>query len=81
MIWYLVIVNFIAFIIYGIDKYKAIRSKYRISEKELFALSILGGSLGSMIGMRLFHHKTKKISFWLINILSLIIWSYLLINS
>ncbi len=74
MIWYLIGVNIFAFIIYGIDKYLAIKKLYRISEYSLLILSVFGGGLGSIIGMRLFHHKTRKLLFWIINIVSLVIW-------
>ena len=42
-----------------IDKRKAIKKKYRIPEKTLFGIAIIGGSLGSYIGMRIFRHKTR----------------------
>ena len=57
---YLIIINIISFILFGIDKYNAIKHNYRISEKTLFTISILGGSIGSIIGMKVFRHKTKK---------------------
>ena len=57
---YYLIINISTFIIYGIDKYLAIKNLYRISEKILLLLSILGGSIGALISMYLFHHKTKK---------------------
>ena len=81
MVWYLVSINFITFVIYGIDKYKACHNKYRISEYSLFVLSIFGGFLGALIGMRCFHHKTRKILFWIVNILSLILWVFILIET
>ncbi len=75
---YLIIINIISFICYGIDKYRSIKNKFRISEKSLFILSFLGGMIGSIIGMRLFHHKTKKYYFYIVNILSLIIWIFII---
>ena len=51
MIWYLVGINIISFIIYGIDKHNAVKNKYRVSEYSLFCLSIFGGSIGSLLGM------------------------------
>lgn len=57
---YLIAINLITFLFYGIDKLKAIHHKYRISEKMLFTLVILGGFFGGFIGMLIFHHKTKK---------------------
>ena len=78
MIWYLVGINFLSFIIYGLDKYYAIKNKYRISEHHLFVLSILGGNIGAIVGMKCFHHKTRKLSFWIINILSFALWIIIL---
>lgn len=60
---YLIIINILSFSLMGIDKYKAITNKWRISEYTLFGLSLLGGSLGTLLGMLTFHHKTKKNSF------------------
>ncbi len=47
----------------GIDKWKAKHQHYRISEKMLFTISVLGGSLGTWLGMYVFHHKTKHLYF------------------
>lgn len=60
---YLLLINFISFASMGIDKRKAIRKQYRIPEKTLFFLALLGGSIGSILGMRVFRHKTKHLSF------------------
>ncbi|WP_243156451.1 DUF1294 domain-containing protein [Clostridium sp. C8-1-8] len=57
---YFVIINIIGFFIMYIDKRKAIKRKWRISEKNLFLIGIIGGSLGEIIGMNLFRHKTKR---------------------
>ena len=62
-ILYLIYINLISFIIMYIDKQKAIKRRFRISEKNLFLLSILGGSLGMFIGMHTFRHKTKHLQF------------------
>lgn len=56
---YLVILNVIGILIMGIDKWKAKKGKWRIPEKSLFMISLIGGSLGTLAGMYLFHHKTK----------------------
>ncbi len=56
---YLLLLNLIAFAAMGIDKRRARRDSWRIRERTLFLLAILGGSLGSILGMRLFRHKTK----------------------
>ena len=74
MVYYLIGINIIAFFLYGIDKRRAIKGKYRISEYHLLVVSFFGGSLGSLFGMKVFHHKTKKILFWIFNFLFLILW-------
>ena len=65
LLYYLLLINIIAFIIIYIDKQKAIKHKWRIKESTLFLISIIGGSLGTLIGMYTFHHKTKHIKFTL----------------
>lgn len=56
---YAIIANIVGLSVMRIDKRKAIRHKWRIPEKTLFLVSILGGSIGTWAGMYLFHHKTK----------------------
>ena len=56
---YLVIVNLLGFAVMGIDKQRAIRGAWRISEASLFLTALVGGSLGCTLGMHYFHHKTK----------------------
>ena len=80
MIKYLIIINIISFILYGLDKYFAIKNKYRISEISLFIVSLIGGCFMGIISMKLFHHKTRKISFWIVNILSFFLWIYIIIE-
>ena len=63
MIYYLIIINIIGIFVMYIDKKKAIKNTYRIPEKNLFFTCIIGGSLGIMIGMYKFHHKTKHNKF------------------
>ena len=65
---YLLVMNLITFFVFGIDKWKAKRkrtheSTRRVPEKTLFLLSILGGSVGALLGMRVWHHKTLHRSF------------------
>ena len=57
-VWLLVI-NLVTFLIYGVDKRRAKRGAWRVPEKTLFLLPLLGGSVGALLGMRVFHHKTK----------------------
>ena len=76
---YLIINNIITFILYMLDKYYAVKDKYRISEYTLLTLSIFGGAFGGLLSMYWFHHKTKKTKFIFVNLISLIIWSILII--
>lgn len=78
MIYYLLIINIMTFIIYGIDKYKSIKHQYRISEKTLIILPILGGSFGAFLGMIIFHHKTKKKKFIILIPVIMLLWVYIL---
>lgn len=56
---YFIIINIAGLLIFYIDKKRAIKGKYRISEKSLFTVALLGGSLGAYFSMRKFRHKTK----------------------
>ena len=62
---YLILINFIAFLSMYIDKKKAIKGKWRIKESTLLMLALVGGSVGAIIGMYAFHHKTQKPRFFL----------------
>lgn len=64
LILYLIIINVITFVIFGVDKYKAIRQEWRIRESTLLGLALIGGSIGGWIAMYIFHHKTKKVKFF-----------------
>ena len=55
---YLATINVVTFFIYGIDKWKAKKSKMRIRETALLGLAVLGGSIGAWLGMKVWHHKT-----------------------
>lgn len=52
-------INVFTFLTYGVDKRRAKRGAWRVSEKTLFLLPLLGGSVGAIAGMKVFHHKTK----------------------
>lgn len=60
---YLLIINLISFVLYGIDKYKAKRGKWRISEATLLMMAVIGGSIGAWAGMKVWHHKTMHKKF------------------
>ncbi len=59
IISYIVMMNLVSFALMGIDKYKAKKKAWRIPEATLFLFAIFGGSIGSILGMFLFHHKTR----------------------
>ena len=61
--YYLLAINAVAFIMYGIDKYKAKKAKWRIPEATLLLLAVLGGSIGAWMGMKVWNHKTKHKKF------------------
>ena len=63
LIIYLVAINLIAFLAMLIDKKKAENGKWRIQEKTIFIVTILGGGIGTILGMYIFRHKTKKLQF------------------
>ncbi len=61
--YYLILINIIGFILILVDKIKACKNKWRIKENTLLFISIIGGSIGELISMLIFHHKTKKNKF------------------
>ena len=63
LIYYLLAVNVLTFIIYGLDKRKARQGRWRVPEATLLGLAAVGGSVGAWLAMRLFHHKTQKKKF------------------
>lgn len=65
LIIYLIAINIIAFLAMFIDKKKAEKGKWRIKEATLLVLALIGGSIGEIIGMYLFHHKTQKPRFFI----------------
>ena len=82
LLWYLAAVNLVTFTVYGVDKAKARRGAWRVPEKTLFLLPLLGGSLGALLGMKVFRHKTKHWYFvWgipliLLAQIALAVWLY-----
>lgn len=57
-VW-LAAINVVTLAVYGVDKRRARRGAWRVKERTLFVLPLLGGSVGALVGMRLFHHKTR----------------------
>lgn len=72
--FYLLIINIFAFAAFGIDKKKARRGQWRIQESTLLGLSAAGGFVGAMLGMKVFHHKTRKPKFTVGVPLTAIVW-------
>ncbi|GGD16559.1 DUF1294 domain-containing protein [Pontibacillus salipaludis] len=63
LIWYFVAVNVVALIQMQQDKSRAVKEEWRISEKQLWIVTLIGGSLGTYLGMKWFRHKTKHTAF------------------
>jgi len=82
IIIYLVSTNLVTFLMFGLDKWKARQSKWRIREASLLGLAVLGGSIGALLGMKVWHHKTmhKKFKYGLPLILLIQIALIYLIN-
>ena len=82
--YYLLAINIVSLFLYGIDKYKAKKNKWRISEATLLMMAVIGGSIGAWVGMRLWHHKTmhKKFKYGIpiIIIMQVALAVYLLTN-
>ena len=76
-IYFLIIINIISFVLCYIDKINSINGNYRIPEYVLLNISLFGGCFGFVIGMYLFHHKTRKIKFKIIYLFCGL-WIYLL---
>ncbi|MBQ0030456.1 MAG: DUF1294 domain-containing protein [Bacteroidales bacterium] len=73
-IYALIGINIVAFAMYGIDKWKAKKSKWRIPEANLLAVAAFGGALGAWLGMKTFRHKTQHKKFIIFVPLFLIAW-------
>lgn len=71
---YLLGINLIVFLLYGIDKAKAKRGQWRIPERTLILLAFFGGAAGAWIGMLLFRHKTQHAKFRILVPIALLLW-------
>lgn len=74
LIYYLLIINVLAFFLYGVDKKRAMRKEYRIKESVLLWMARFGGGVGSWLGIKTFRHKTKHTKFRIIVPLWIVIW-------
>ena len=81
LLYYLIVINVVTFLVYGIDKWKAKQGSWRISEATLLILAVIGGSIGALLGMKVWRHKTmhKKFKYGLplILIIQIILIGYL----
>ena len=81
LLYYLIVINVVTFLIYGIDKWNAKQGSWRISEASLLILAVIGGSIGALLGMKVWRHKTmhKKFKYGLplILIIQIILIGYL----
>lgn len=71
---YFFFINILSFIVYALDKHKALKNKQRVSELELHIFALIGGFFGATLAMALFSHKVSKNSFLLKHILIILIW-------
>lgn len=81
MVVYLIAINMVTFLVYGLDKWKARHGQWRIPESTLLALAAIGGSVGAWVGMKVWHHKTLHKKFVIgvpvIFILQMLLLAYL----
>ena len=63
IVYILICINVVAFLVYGIDKWKAKQGSWRISEATLLMLAVIGGTIGALLGMQVWRHKTMHLKF------------------
>ena len=63
LLYYLIVINVVTFLVYGIDKWKAKQGSWRISEATLLILAVICGSIGALLGMKVWRHKTMHKKF------------------
>ena len=63
VVYFLVGINAVTFMVYGVDKWRAVHNSWRISEATLLTLAVVGGSIGALLGMQVWHHKTMHKKF------------------
>jgi len=63
MVYIFIYINILSFIVYGVDKWQAANNRWRIPESTLLGLAVIGGSIGALIGMKVWHHKTMHKKF------------------
>ena len=78
---YFIVINLLTFLLYGLDKYKAIRQEWRIPERALLLMAFVGGAFGALSAMRIFRHKTRKGRFKLMIPLFCLLWGYFIVHN
>ncbi|MBW6474584.1 MAG: DUF1294 domain-containing protein [Anaerolineaceae bacterium] len=73
MFLYYLVINVITFLVWGFDKLRAQLQQWRVPEKTLYVFIILGGGAGSLLGMTVFRHKTRKLKFKVISVVSVLV--------
>lgn len=74
LLYYFFGLNLLLFVLMGMDKRAARRKKWRIPERRLLALGLIGGGFGGILGMLVFHHKTHRIYFTICYVVNIICW-------
>lgn len=77
---YFIVINLLTFLLYGLDKYKAIHQEWRIPERALLLMAFVGGAFGALSAMRIFRHKTRKGRFRLMIPLFCLLWGYVIVH-
>lgn len=78
IVYYLIIITTLSLILMGYDKYSSIKNKRRISQRIFMVISILGGFIGIGLGMMFFNHKINKLKFYIIILISILLWGFII---
>ena len=68
----LAVISLLTFVSYGLDKHAARQKTWRVPERRLLLFGLAGGAAGALLAMQIFHHKTRKAKFWIVNIIGLL---------
>ncbi len=79
LVYYFLAISLVSFLLWGVDKYRAIQQQWRIPENWLIGLTVCGGALGALAGMLVFRHKIRKPFFWILVITFLTLQGLLVI--
>jgi uncharacterized membrane protein YsdA (DUF1294 family) len=79
LVYFFLAISLVSFLLWGVDKYRAIQQQWRIPENWLIGLTVCGGALGALAGMLVFRHKIRKPLFWILVITFLTLQGLLVI--